>query len=121
MNALINQTINQLIYLRKSVQTHENGSESEEIKIVLMAEEVDKNEIFMAETSKLADVDTTCTKTVAGEDWYMNYIKGFLCELKSQIKSVESNISFKFGDGHEVFSYKKIPANIAGIILLILN
>ena len=37
--------------------------------------------------------------------------------MKSQIKSVESNMSFKFGNGHKVFSYKKVtlPANIAGI------
>ena len=54
-----------------------------------MAEEIDKSEIFIAEASKLAAVDTACTKTVAGEEWYMNYIKDLPCELKSQIKSVE--------------------------------
>ena len=53
----------------------ENDSESEEINIVLMTEEIDKNEIFIAEASKLAVVDTSCTKTVAGEEWYMNHIK----------------------------------------------
>ena len=54
---------------------------------------------------------------MAGEEWYMNYIKGLPCELKSQIKYVESNTSFKFGDGHKVFSYTKVtlPVNIAGI------
>ena len=95
----------------------ENDSESEEINIVLMTEEMDKNEIFIAEASKLAVVDASCTKTVAGEEWYMNHIKDLPCELKSQVKSVESNISFKFGNGHKVFSYKKVtlPANIAGI------
>ena len=94
-----------------------NESKSEEIHIVLMTEEIDKNEIFIAEASKLAVVDTACTKTVAGEEWYMNYIKDLPCELKNQIKSVESNTSFKFGDGHKVFSYKKVtlPADIAGI------
>ena len=37
--------------------------------------------------------------------------------MKIQIKSVESNTSFKFGDGHKVFSDKKVtlPANITGI------
>ena len=73
-----------------------------------MTEEIDKSEIFIAEASKLAAADTACTKTVAGEEWYMNYVKDLLCELKSQIKSVESNTSFKFGDGHKVFSYKKV-------------
>ena len=95
----------------------ENESESEEISIVLITEEIDKNEIFIAEASKLAVVNTACTTTVTGEEWYMNYIKDLLCELKSQIKSVESNTLFKFGDGHKVFSYRKVTflANIAGI------
>ena len=79
-----------------------------------MTEEIDKNEIFIAEASKLAVVDT-CTKTVAGEEWDMGQDLPY--ELKSQIKSIESNTSFKVGDGHKVFSYKKVtlPANIAGI------
>ena len=53
----------------------------------------------------------------------MSYMKDLPCELKSQIKSVESNTSFKFGDGHKMFSYKKVTlaANIAGIVLLTLN
>ena len=60
---------------------------------------------------------------MAGEEWYMSYIKDLPCELKSQIKSVESNTSFKFGDGHKMFSYKKVTltANIASIVLLTLN
>ena len=68
----------------------ENETESEEINIVLLTEEMDKNEIFITEASKLAAVVTACTKTVAGEEWYMNYIKDLLCELKSQTKSVVS-------------------------------
>ena len=118
INALINQTINQTIYISEEViWDTENESESEEINIVLITEEIDKNEIFIAEASKLAVVDTACTKTVTGEECYMNYIKDLLCELKSQIKFVESNTLFKFGDGHKVFSYRKValPANIAGI------
>ena len=47
----------------------------------------------------------------------MNYKKDLPCQLESQIKSVESNTSFKFGDGQKLLSYKKVtlPANIAGI------
>ena len=88
-----------------------------------MTEETDKNEIFIAEASKLAVVNTTCTKTMAGEEQYINYVKSLPCELKSPIKSIESNTSIKFGDGYKVFSYKKatLPANIAGTVLLIFN
>ena len=41
----------------------ENESESEEINIVLMTEEIDTNEISITEASKLAVVDTACIKT----------------------------------------------------------
>ena len=40
---------------------------SEEINIVLITEEDDKSEIFVAEASKSAVTDTACTETVAGE------------------------------------------------------
>ena len=32
-----------------------------------MTEDLDKNTIFVVETSKSAAIDTACTKTVAGE------------------------------------------------------
>ena len=95
----------------------EKKCQSGEINIAFMTQEIDKNEKFIAEASKIAVADTACTKPVAGEEWYMNYIKDLACELKSQTKSVEPNTSFKFRDGHKVFSYEKVtlPANIAGI------
>ena len=66
----------QLVNISEEVSSDtENESEFEEISIVLMTEEIDKNEIFIAEASKLAVVDTACTKAVAGEEWYMNYKK----------------------------------------------
>ena len=102
----------------------ENESESEEINIVLMTEEIDKNEIFIAEASKLAVVDTACTKTVAGEEWHINYIQDLPCELKSQIKSVESNTLFKFADWYKVFFTKRshsLQILLVLIVLLIMN
>ena len=102
----------------------ENESESEEINIVLMTKEIDKNETFIAEASKLAVVDTACTKTVAGEEWHINYMQDLPCELKSQIKSVESNTLFKFGDGYKVFLTKRshsLQILLVLIVLLIVN
>ena len=96
----------------------ENESDYEEINIVLITEEIDKNEISIAEASKLAVVDSARTTTVAGEEWHMNYIKDFPSELKSHTKSVESNTLFKFGDGQTLFLLKHhLPINIAGIVL----
>ena len=45
----------------------------EEINTVLITEEDDKSEVFVAEASKSAVIDTTCTKTVADEKWFKNY------------------------------------------------
>ena len=45
----------------------ETDNEVEEANIVLITEEIDKNEIFVAEACKLAVIDTACTKTVVGE------------------------------------------------------
>ena len=46
---------------------------SEEINIVLMTEKIEKSEIFVAEASKSAVIDTACTKTVAGKQWFDNF------------------------------------------------
>ena len=47
----------------------------EEVNIVLMTEDLDKNESFVVEASKSAVIDTACTKTVAGEKWFSNFLK----------------------------------------------
>ena len=50
----------------------DDDDNSEEINIVLITEEDDKSEIFVAEASKSAVIDTACTKTLAGEKWFKN-------------------------------------------------
>ena len=56
----------------------ENNSNSEntdeEINIALFTEKESNNEIFVAEALKLAVIDTACAKTVAAEDWHIDYI-----------------------------------------------
>ena len=94
----------------------ENESESEEINIVLITEEIEKNKIFIAEASKLAVVDTGCTKKVTGKEWYMNYRKDLLCELKSQIKSVESNIIENVVQSCDTCArFKRTPRPLVGL------
>ena len=56
-------------------ENYNSFEQYEEINIVLITEEINKNEIFVAEACKSAVVDTACTKTVTGEIWYENYIK----------------------------------------------
>ena len=101
--------------------SQENNSDSEntdeEINIVLFTENESNNEIFVVEALKLAAIDTACTKPVAGEDWYNDYISNLSKSDKEKLQISKSSISFKFGDGHKVRSFKKvkIPASIGGV------
>ena len=80
----------------------------EEINIVLITGEINKNEVFVAEACKSAVVDSACTKTVAGEIWYENYIKSLPNKYRSQIESFPSKTIFKFGDGRKVTAMKRV-------------
>ena len=76
-----------------------------EINTVLITEEDDKSEIFVAEASKSAVIDTTCTKAVADEIWFKNYTPN-LTEKARKETTCPSNTSFKFGDGRKVQALK---------------
>ena len=80
----------------------------------LFTEKESNNEIFLAEALKLAVIHTACTKTVVGEDWYNDYINDLSKSDKEKLQIPKSSTSFKFGDGHKVWSFKKvkIPASI---------
>ena len=81
----------------------------EEANIVLMTTENTK-----IQTNLNTIIDTTCTKTVAGEEWLHNYIKNLDDTLINQVEVYPSKRIFKFWDGHKVtaISSVKIPAQI---------
>ena len=82
-----------------------------------MTENITNKEIFVLEASKSAAIDTACTKTVVGEQWFVNY-KSNLTE--NTIKNIffPSDTKFKFGDGKQASAIKRVifPACIAGKI-----
>ena len=98
--------------------TEEEEDLCEEVELVLMSshdQEVDKQEVFVAEARTSAVVDTACTKTVAGDNWLDGYVR---CLPEGEEKSIEyldSNTTFKFGDGRKARTIKKaiFPAIIA--------
>ena len=59
-------------------------------------------------------VDTTCAKTIAGEELLNNYLKNFDVTLINQVEVNPSSRIFKFGDGQRAaaISSVKIPAQI---------
>ena len=91
---------------------NDNLDESEEVNIVLMIEDLDKNEIFVVQASKLAAIDTACTKTVAGEKWYQHFITNLPNDYVAQIESFPSETVFKFGDGRKVKSTESVTFSV---------
>ena len=77
--------------------SQENNSDSEntdeEINIVLFTKNESNNEIFVAEALKLAVIDTACTKAVAGEDWYNDYIIDLSKKYKEKLQILKSSTS----------------------------
>ena len=99
-------------------QANDNGYE--ECELVLLAKESDKFHILVAEAAKSAVVDTACTKTVGGLHWFNSYENSLDEEQRKKGEIIESNTSFKFGDGRQVKSQKRarIPAQIGDKIKL---
>ena len=93
-------------------QANDNGYE--ECELVLLVKEPEKFQIFVAEATKSAVVDTACTKTVGGLHWFNSYVDSLDEEQRKKVEIIESNTSFKFGDGRQVKSQKRarIPAQI---------
>ena len=54
-------------------ETEKDQENCEKVNIVFMTEDIAKSEVFGAEASKSAVIDTACTKTVAGQIWFENF------------------------------------------------
>ncbi|XP_045105480.1 uncharacterized protein LOC123500989 [Portunus trituberculatus] len=72
--------------------------------------------VLMAESVSYAILDTACNTTVCGIDWLESYTQTLSEEEKSKIEEQESGTVFRFGDGVEYKSMKKVkfPVNIIG-------
>ena len=66
-------------------------SDTEEVNIILMTENISNEETLVLEASKSAEIDTACTKTVAGEQWFVNY-KSNLADDKNFSEVYKINI-----------------------------
>ena len=71
------------------------------VQIIIMTQETN-NEIFVSEMLCSAVIDTTCSKNVAGKEWFDNYTKMFDDTLLNKIDLFQSRTPFKFGDGRKI-------------------
>ena len=65
---------NESVNMFEAEDSVSKNRDSEVVNIVLRTDSNSKNDIFVAEALKLAVTDTACTKTVAAEEWYKNYV-----------------------------------------------
>ena len=96
---------------------YSSDEDVEEVHFVLMTSDIDKNEIFVAEASKSAVLDTACTKTVCGDDWFEDFCENLPPSYQKEIEITPSHTKFVFGDGKTVraFQKAKVPIVIAGL------
>ena len=107
---------NESVNMFEAEDSESENSDSEEVNIVLLTDSDLKNDIFVAEALKLAVIDTACTKRVVREEWYKDFVKNLPIKYKNRLHTSTANTAFKFGDGHKVYSFKKvrISANMGG-------
>ena len=89
----------------KSVNVAETISDDDnydgEVNIILMTNEY---EILINEMKVNAIIDTACTKTVFGKNWFHNFLKCLDDTALNKVKIVPDEKAFQFGDGRKVFS-----------------
>ena len=56
-------------------EDNDNDKQYEDVQIILMTGQAIKNEIFLTEMVSSAVIDTSCSRTVAGKQWFHNYLK----------------------------------------------
>ena len=84
----------------------EDSKDENSCHLTLFTKEVDL--VFVMESYGSAVVDTACTRTVCGRNWYDQYFSTLNTEEKSDVVEETSNRTFRFGDGANVVSAKNV-------------
>ena len=89
----------------------------EECHVVLFTGDVvSENVALTTEAQNCAVLDTACTKSVSGIEWFETFVESLPEEEVARIKFVPSKCTFKFGAGPKLNSLGQysIPATIVG-------
>jgi hypothetical protein len=88
-------------------------NEVEEVNIVLLNSKPDnKQKNLVLETLGKGLLDSGCTRTVAGEFWMNEFLSTIPPADKCKISEVKSDAMFRFGDGAESRSVRKVTIPI---------
>ena len=83
------------------------GEDTENVQITLITEKSEVNNVFVAEMSCSAVINTACSKTVAGIDWFTNYSKNFDDYSLNQVLYKKSNTPLESFDSRKEYSQNK--------------
>lgn len=74
------------------------------------------NSVFTTDALNCAVLDSACSSTVCGKEWFEHYMNSLEPEEKNKVKKVNSGKVFKFGGGEKLMSMGcyEIPACIVG-------
>lgn len=90
----------------------------DEIHITLMAADKFDNKMntLMGESIGSIILDSGCSKTVCGEEWFVSFVDTLSFPERQSIVEFSSNSVFKFGDGRKMTSIKCVifPCVLAG-------
>ena len=82
---------------------------------VLITEILSKSKVFVTEASESGVFNISCTKMVAGEQWFNNFMLNRTEKSMKEIDYFPSSTKFKFGDVRQVTVIKQVfPAVIGG-------
>ena len=98
---------------------HFDQDQDEEVKIILMADEVERNDkidVLFGETIGAMILDLGCSKTVCGTAWLETYLETLDSNQLLEVEYENSSSVFRFGDGKRMRSLKRaiIPCVLAG-------
>ena len=83
------------------------GEDTENVQITLITEKSEVDNVFVAEMSCSAVINTACSKTVAGIDWFTNYSKNFDDYSLNQVLYKKSNTPLESFDRRKEYSQNK--------------
>lgn len=94
--------------------TIEKNEEIFECHMEVRVDEENPDIVLVTESFGSAIVDTACTRTVCGQNWFNDFVESLQAHERKQVIEKPSNKTFKFGDGAQVTSVKNVvfPANL---------